>query len=159
MIYFIDTERYPVGDYLGVTKRRQTSAQSITLNTWTDVTWHVTDYDNLGAVSSSTQFTVPTGVTMMRVGIKYAWANRTTTNEERRVRFWDGTVCYAGDDQRGMNEGMHGGSSGWVPVTAGTVLEMEAWTDGTLNLGDSSAYAGFCEITIEWASGFTGLHA
>lgn len=159
MIYFIDTNRYPFGDYLGVTKRRQTSAQSITANTWTDVTWHVTDFDNLGAVSSSTQITVPANVTMMRVGIKYAWANRTNSNEERRVRLWDTSVVYAGDSQRGMNEGMHGGSSGWVPVSAGTVLELEAWTDATLNLGEGSEFGGYCELTIEWASGFTGLHA
>jgi hypothetical protein len=143
----------------GITKLRKTATQSIATGAWRTVTWDVVDHDNLSAVnlgSSSSNIVVPTGITLMRAALRANWDNNSTS--ARYLNLTDGTISFLSDIRIAQNETLCAICSGWTAVTAAATLHLEVNSGTqTLNLGGSFSF--YPQLTLEWATGYSALHA
>lgn len=120
--------------------------QTIANNTATIVSWDAEAYDDADvfASGSPTIFTVPAGMTRLRVAVFVRWAANTTGRRRARIERDTGagfTSTFPGSSHAEFPPGSSGGSSwfqstGWIDVTAGDVFRLEVFqtSGGGLNL-------------------------
>lgn len=141
----------------GVTKLRKTAVQNIVTGAWRDITWASADHDNLGAWSSGANITVPSGISLMRPALRAGWANN--GNDFRYLNLHDGTTSYLGDIRWATNEAWCSVCPGWVNVSPGTVMKLQANSGTqTLDIGNSGFGNFYPELTLEWAAGWDAIY-
>lgn len=143
----------------GITKLRKNATQSITTGAWRTVTWDVEDYDNLGAFDSGTStsnIVVPTGITLMRATLFLNWASNGSS--ARYANLTDNTTAYLGDIRTSVNECLASICSGWVAISVGTTIHLEV-NSGTQTLNLGGTLGQYPNLTLEWATAFSTLHA
>lgn len=146
---------------IGITKLRKTAVQSITTGAWRTITWDVEDYDNLATFNSgvsTSNITVPAGITLAKVSLFASWANNSTSARYIAFKNNSNNKMLLFDVKGAINETGVSLCGGWIPVTAGDVyhLEVNSGTQ-TLNFGDASFPATYPQITIEWLDSFASL--
>lgn len=146
----------------GITKLRKTAVQNIATGAWRTITWDAEDYDNLDAFDSGTStsnITVPTGITLAKVALFTCWANNSTSGRYINLKNNANEKSLLFDIKNALNESGGALSAGWIPVTAGDVYSLQVNSGSqTLDFGDATYPATYPQLTIEWLDDFSSLH-
>ncbi|MEV5021428.1 hypothetical protein MRBLMA1_001251 [Sphingobium sp. LMA1-1-1.1] len=146
---------------LGVLALKKSTNQSIVTGAWRLVSWDVEMHDNLNAFSSgssTTDFTVPSGITVMRVNLRAGWANNSTSNRYLSLYNVTTSTDVAIDIKVSANESGQTLNSGLIEVTAGHVYRIQANSGSqTLNLSGTE-FGGASILTVEFFEAWANTH-
>lgn len=140
----------------GLLVTHKTTNQSIVTGAWRDVTWNIEDYDNKSIFTAgASDFTVPTGTSVMRVNVRVNWEN--TGSSGRYLQLYNVTTAAveALEIRGAVNETGQTMNTGLISVTAGHVYRIQANSGAnTLNLS-GTGYGGSSTLTVEFYNSFS----
>ena len=125
--------------------------QSISLSTWTAVSYDTEVLDEVNAFSSGTptQVVVPSGYTKVRVTSYTVWANSGTTTSRLQALEKNGTTTV---QLAAITKNLESGQTlitPWLTVTPGDYFRVMVYTGSSIDLS-GTGFAGPTSLQFEW---------